>query len=142
LTPIDREQLEEKLGWLRAYRQAIDQWSEWHEVIQVVVRQVRRHEIDRDSIAELQRQFEKLNLSPPGLAAAEAMKAFVADQAWVARLGGELLIGSTEILESIFGDHGCYERDRIRVPDPWLYTRYWARHPIPTGAGGCHLRPV
>jgi len=104
LAPIDREQLEEKLGWLREYRQAIDQWSEWHEVIQVVVRQVRRHGIDRDSIAELQRQFEKMNLSPSGLAAAEAMKAFVAEQAWVARLGGELLIGSTEILESIFGD--------------------------------------
>ena len=104
LAPIDREQLEEKLGWLREYRQAIAQWSEWHEVIQVVVRQVRRHGIDRDSITELQRQFEKVNLSPSGLAAAEEMKAFVAEQAWVARLGGELLIGSTEILESLFGD--------------------------------------
>src|SRR5271166_1005564 len=42
LTKIDREQLEAKLGWLRDYREAIEQWSQWHEVIQVVVRQVRR----------------------------------------------------------------------------------------------------
>ena len=31
------------------------------------------------------------------------MLGFVADQAWVARLGGERLIGSTEVLESLFG---------------------------------------
>ena len=42
LTKIDREQLEAKLGWLRDYREAIEQWSQWHEVIQVVVRQVQR----------------------------------------------------------------------------------------------------
>ena len=49
LTKIDREQLEAKLGWLRDYREAIEQWSQWHEVIQVVVRQVRRCGIGKDS---------------------------------------------------------------------------------------------
>ena len=53
---IDRKQLEAKLGWLRDYRQTIDEWSQWHEVIQVLVRQARRHGIDRDSVAELRRQ--------------------------------------------------------------------------------------
>ena len=37
LTKIDCEQLEAKLGWLRDYREAIEQWSQWREVIQVVV---------------------------------------------------------------------------------------------------------
>ena len=32
------------------------------------------------------------------------MIGFIAEQAWVARLGGERLIGSTEVLESLFGD--------------------------------------
>src|SRR5271157_3290444 len=30
LTKIDREQLEAKLGWLRDYREAVEQWSQWH----------------------------------------------------------------------------------------------------------------
>lgn len=104
LAMIDREHLEAKLGWLRDYRQAIAQWSQWHEVIQVVVRQARRHGIDRDSVAALRWQFEAMGLSPSGPDAAEAMLGFIADQAWVARLGGERLIASTEILESLFGE--------------------------------------
>jgi hypothetical protein len=53
-----------------------------------------------------------MNLSLSGRAAAEAMMSFVAEQAWVARLGGERLIGSTEILESIFGDLKTLERQQ------------------------------
>ena len=44
-----------------------------------------------------------MKLSPSGQETAEAMRNFIAEQAWVARVGGELLIGSTEILESLFG---------------------------------------
>ena len=112
LATIDREQLEAKLGWLREYRQAIEQWSQWHEVIQVVVRQVRRHGIDRDSVAELRRKFEAMKLSLSGRDAAEAMIRFIAEEAWVARLGGERLIGSTEILESLFGELKTLERQQ------------------------------
>jgi len=103
LATIDREQLEAKLGWLRDYRQAIEEWSQWHEVIQVVVRQARRCGIDRDSVAELQRQFTAMELLPLGAETAQVMMDFIAEQAWAARVGGELLIVSTEILESLFG---------------------------------------
>lgn len=103
LEGIDREELEARLGWLREYQGAVEEWSQWHEVIQVVVRQVRRHGIDRDTSAGLRRQLDVMDLKPSGRAVAEAMIGFVADQAWVARLGGERLIGSTEVLESPFG---------------------------------------
>ena len=53
LATIDREQLEARLGWLRDYREAIERWSQWHEVIQVVVRHVRRHGIERNTVATL-----------------------------------------------------------------------------------------
>jgi hypothetical protein len=103
LEGIDGAELEARLGWLREYRQAVAEWSQWHEVIQAVVRQVRRHGIDRDTVAELHRVLDAMELGASGRAVAEAMLGFVADQAWVARLGGERLIGSTEVLESIFG---------------------------------------
>ncbi len=104
LSGIDRNELEAKLGWLRDYRQAVEEWSQWHEVIQIVVRHVRRHGIDRDTVAELRRQFDMMKLLPSSRDAVEAMMSFIAEQAWVARIGGERLIGSTEVLESLFGD--------------------------------------
>jgi hypothetical protein len=91
LAMIDREQLEAKLGWLREYREAIKEWSEWHEVIQVVVQQVRRQGIDRDSVAELRQRFDAMKLSPSGRDVAEEMIMFIGEQAWVARVGGECL---------------------------------------------------
>jgi hypothetical protein len=112
LATIDREQLEAKLGWLREYSQAIEQWSQWHEVIQVVVRQARRHGIDRDSVVELRRQFDAMKLSLSGQDAAEAMITFIEEQAWVARLGGERLVVSTEILESLYGELKTLERQQ------------------------------
>jgi hypothetical protein len=112
LATIDREQLEAKLGWLREYREAIKEWSQWHEVIQVVVRQARRHGIDRDSVAELRPQLDAMKLLPSARDAAEAMITFITEQAWSARLGGERLIGSTEILESLFGELKTLERQQ------------------------------
>ncbi len=103
LAGIDRTELKAKLGWLREYREAVEEWSQWHTVIQVVVRQVRRHGIDRDTVACLRRQLDELELLPSARDTAEAMIRLVEEQAWVARLGGERLIGSTEVLESIFG---------------------------------------
>jgi hypothetical protein len=104
LAGIDRRELESKLGWLREYREAVEEWSQGHAVIQVVVRQVRRHGIDRDTVACLRQQLDELKLLPSARDTAEAMIRFVEEQAWVARLGGERLIGSTEVLESVFGD--------------------------------------
>jgi hypothetical protein len=100
---IDAAELEARLGWLREYREAVAEWSQWHEVIQVVVRQVRRCGIDRDTVAALRWRLDAMELGAAGRGVAEAMLGFIAAQAWVARLGGERLIGSTEVLESLFG---------------------------------------
>jgi hypothetical protein len=112
LATIDREHLEARLGWLRDYREAIERWSQWHEVIQVVVRHVRRHGIERNTVATLRGRLAKLNLLPSAQAAAEEMIGFVADQATVLRPGVERLIASTEILESLFGNFKNLEQQQ------------------------------
>ncbi len=81
----------------------MEEWSQWHEVIQVMVRQVRRQGIDRDTVAELRRQFDTMELMPSSRDTVAALLDFLAEQAWVARLGGERLLASTEVLESLFG---------------------------------------
>jgi hypothetical protein len=109
---IDREQLEAKLGWLRDYREAIERWSQWHEAIQVVVRQVRRHGIGSDSVARLRSQLAALDLSASGRDAADTMLIFVGLHATAVRHPGEHLIGSTEVLESLFGELKALERQQ------------------------------
>ena len=103
LKGLDAEKLEAQLGWLREYRAAVEEWSQWHEVIQVMVRQVRRHGIDRDTVAELSRQFATMELTASSRDTAATLLEFLAEQAWVGRLGGERLMASTEVLESLFG---------------------------------------
>jgi hypothetical protein len=95
------------LGHLPNREHPIDYLDRWY-----VDYRDHSHGIDRDSVASLQRQFEEMNLSLSGGDTAAVMTNFVADQAWVARLGGECLIGSTEILESIFGDLKTLERQQ------------------------------
>jgi len=112
LTKIDREQLEAKLGWLRDYREAVEQWSQWHEVIQVVVRQVRRCGIGKESVETLRHRLEAMKLSPSGRDAANVMLIFVRLHATAVRRPGELLIASTEILESLFGELKTLERQQ------------------------------
>lgn len=112
LARIDREPLEAKLGWLRDYREAVEQWSQWHEVIQVVVRQVRRCGIGTDSVATLQQRLEAMKLSPSGRDTANRMLIFVRMHATAVRRPGELLIASTEILESLFGELKTLERQQ------------------------------
>jgi hypothetical protein len=104
LATLDRGSLEEKLGWLGDYREVIERWCQWHEAVQVVVRHVRRCGIAEDSAGELRRRFEAMKMSPSGWEAADAMVGFVAEQAWACWPDGRRLIGSTEILESLFGE--------------------------------------
>jgi hypothetical protein len=112
LATLDRGSLKEKLGWLRDYREAIERWCQWHEAIQVVVRHVRRCGIAENSVEALRRQFEAMKLSRSGRDAANAMIAFVAEQASACWPDGKRLIGSTEILESIFGELKTLERQQ------------------------------
>ncbi len=112
LATLDQRSVEEKLGWLRDYREAIERWCQWHEAIQVVVRHVRRCGIAEDSAEGLRREFEAMKLSVSGRDAADAMVAFVAEQASACWPDGKRLIGSTEILESIFGELKTLERQQ------------------------------
>ena len=110
---VNREQLEAKYGWLRAYDAAIAEWSELHEVTQQATVFVRREGLYRGADADL---AEHLNVFSFGAAARTLVKevvAFVAQQSAQAR-PGERLIGSTEVLESLFGRQKELERQQSK----------------------------
>jgi hypothetical protein len=108
---INRSELEAKIGWLREFREAIEQWSEWHEVIQVVVRAVRRNGVQKETAAKLRVELGLMRLSLRGWDVAEAMLAFVVEQGLGIK-DNERLISSTEILESLFGTLKALEQQQ------------------------------
>ena len=102
-----------KLEWLKNYQ---DKFQEWDEVLQVAIlteQSIRQEGITREGYHALERQFQEQR---PELkyAAAIKLKSNLID--FVKTQGGackenERLLGSSEIIESVFGKQKYLERD-------------------------------
>jgi hypothetical protein len=99
--PVSCEQVRSKLGWLTEFRAALAEWSAYHEVIEGVLDFVRCRGIYVGAGPDL-----AAAVSPPSEAAAEELRqqliGFVTSESSKAR-PGEVLPGTTEVLESCFG---------------------------------------
>ncbi len=58
-----RERLEEKLGWLRQFRERLADWSEMHQMIDVVLQFVRTQGLYREAAKDLRRQLRKMRVA-------------------------------------------------------------------------------
>ncbi len=101
---LDADRIEEKLGWLREYRQPLRDWEQAMQVIETAESLIRREGYDAGSADELRERFPQVEANS------------LAD-----RLGGKLLEfvkeqslhvpetqrfpGSSEVLESIIGKY-------------------------------------
>jgi hypothetical protein len=98
---VTPEQLQSRLGWLAEFREALGEWSAAHAVIEGVLAFVR----DRGLYVGAGSDLAAAVPPPSGTAAQELQKqliAFVTSEASKAR-PGEVLPGTTEVLESCFG---------------------------------------
>ena len=103
-----RERLREKLGWLDGYREALDDWSEMEQVIDVVANFVRTQGIYRRAGKDLRKCLKPLILGPAATQLSKDLTDFVKGQARrVSR--GERLPGSSEVIESSFGKFKAIE---------------------------------
>lgn len=96
-------QVEEKLGWLRAYEQQINRWTEMMSVVGAVEHYVRHEGIHLQAAAELEACLPK-----PTTRSAQHLRRqlleFVREQGQQARKG-ERILGSSEVLESVIGKY-------------------------------------
>jgi len=98
---LDRSAVEEKFGWLREYRQALNQWDEMRCVVATTLEFIRVEGYHRHAASRLRTRLGEMRALPAARTAA-ALTAFVADQSKSAG-ENERLLGSTEVLESLFG---------------------------------------
>jgi hypothetical protein len=104
-----RERAELRYGWLRDVRAAIEKWSRWEATVRASVSYVRTRGLSVDNASGLREHLAEL---PPELfdaSLATELETFVCASSAAAGLG-ECLVGSTEVLESLFGKWKTLER--------------------------------
>jgi hypothetical protein len=108
---VSLEQLEEKLGWLRSYRAALQSWAEALQVIEVTEHYVRTEGIHRRAVSELRAQLKALGGGPLSRRFRVTLLASLRQQVRACR-PGERLPGSSEIIESVIGQYKHLQGER------------------------------
>jgi hypothetical protein len=109
---VSAERLHEKLGWLLALRDALDEWSQWQAVVDTVVGFVNCRGLDRGAARDLIAALPESLRASSRVLAAELVR-FVRAESSPAH-PGERLPGSTAVLESCFGKFKALEKEHAR----------------------------
>lgn len=103
--------LEQRLGWLREFRQDLRDWSELEDTIDTAVDFVRTNGLYRGAEQDLTQRLRTLSLGESAALLRRQLIEFVSEQSeQVPR--GQRLPGSSEVLESCFGKFKAMERNQ------------------------------
>ncbi len=98
----DPQRVEQAVGWVRQYRQELEQWRQWVEVGTLTEQFVKSHGLSAGGAPQLQQRLAEVGtLSRTQQLGAELIQ-FVSEEGAKAK-EGERLVGSSEVIESIFG---------------------------------------
>jgi len=101
---VDRGKLEEKLGWLRAYRRPLAEWDELLQIGGAAEAYVRTEGYHSHCTQELDQQLTPLARGPASLRLKVGLLAFATNQTKDLP-HGKRLIGSSEVMESLLGKY-------------------------------------
>ena len=101
---LESDRIEEKLGWLRDYREPLRCWEQAMQVIETVETLVRREGHHAESVAQLRQRLPRVDADSLAHRLREKLLEFMKEQALRAS-EAERLPGSSEVLESIIGKY-------------------------------------
>lgn len=110
---VSAERLQEKLGWLREFCDAVAEWSQWQQVVNIAVTYVDRHGISRTTAKGLYQEMPRTIAHASTTTLMKELVCFVAGQGKQTERG-ERFPGSTEVLESCFGKMKELEQQQSR----------------------------
>ncbi len=102
--PVDRDKLTEKLGWLRAYREPLNEWSELLGLAGTAEDFVRKEGYHRNAKTRLRSRLKSSVTCSASRRMRDSLLTFVGEQSSAARKH-ERLLGSSEVLESLIGKY-------------------------------------
>jgi hypothetical protein len=110
---VTHERLEEKLGWLRQFREPLRTWSEMERTIDVTVDFVRTQGLYRGAAKDLRKRLRKLSVGQLARQLGKDLARFVTEQARQLQ-PGERLPGCSEVIETCFGKFKSMEREQAK----------------------------
>ena len=108
-----QEKIDEKLGWLKNYRNHIAEWKEILDVVGITENFIRNKGISRAGYRELKYIFLSEDYTVSSKKIRSKLLRFYAQEAFKAK-SDERLLGSSEIIESTFGKLKCLEQDQSK----------------------------
>lgn len=108
-----RHRVEEVVGWVRQYRQEVEQWRQWVEVGTITEQFVKTPGVAAGGAQQLQRQLAAAGTLPKTQQLCAEFLQFVREEEAKAS-AGERLVGSSEVSESIFGKWKRLEGEQAR----------------------------
>jgi len=109
----DQQRVEQAVGWVRQYRQELEQWRQWIEVGTLTEHVVKTHGLSADGGRQLQQRLTKAGTLPRTQQLCAELIQFVTEEGAKAK-AGERLVGSSEVIESIFGQWKRREGEHSR----------------------------
>ncbi len=101
---LDADRIEDKLGWLRDFREPLRQWEQAMRVIETVETFVRREGHHADSVSQLRQRLPRVDAGSLADRLREKLLEFMKEQTLHVS-DAERLPGSSEVLESIIGKY-------------------------------------
>jgi len=108
-----RQRVEAVVGWVRQYRHEVERWSQWVEVGTITEQFVKTHGLSAGGAQQLQHQLAAAGTLPRTQQLCVEFVQFVAEEVGKAKTG-ERLVGSSEVIESIFGKWKRLEGEQAR----------------------------
>lgn len=107
------KQIEEKLGWVFSFRDQLKEWEELLQVITIAESMVRKQGLSHGLAHELKELLVPVAHTERAKRARAQLLTFVAEQSLKAK-PGERLLGSSEVIESVFGKLKRLEQEQAR----------------------------
>lgn len=109
----DQEKLHEKLGWVLAFRQPIHDWVEMLRVTETIERFVRTQGLYMNAVSDLEQALGTVAKTKHAQNVYQKLHEFLVDESAKAQ-SQERLLGSSEIIESIFGKLKYMEKSQSK----------------------------
>jgi hypothetical protein len=109
----DRHRLLEKVGWIRDYRQELGHWGQLLELVTTTEKFVREQGLYRGSHERLEQELPVEVATETTARVKEELVRFVKEESEKAQ-EGERLLGSSEVIESVFGKFKRLEGDQAK----------------------------
>ncbi len=100
--PLPAQQVTEKLDWVWEFQDVLEEWTEFFHLVSVTEHCIRQDGFHAGSVDDLKHQFQGKATTLRAQQVRDQLLTFIREESAKAR-PGEHLVGSSEVIESVFG---------------------------------------